>query len=144
MKQWPIIPCAKEPRAGRSAPLRDVWLTWRGTRLRLETRPLWPPSRDPRVRPSSRCQGGGTASPLTVPFNKTHTRFLALSCVHPAHTRKEKQKEILHRSHLVESVPLGRGVRETSGTLVVGGAEVLALRHQHLDLQIPADVYELV
>lgn len=58
--------------------------------------------------------------------------------------KRNRRTITIGQSDLVESVPLVHGVGEASRTVSVGGAEVLTLRHLHLDLQTPAYAYEFL
>lgn len=58
--------------------------------------------------------------------------------------KRNRRTITISQSDLVESVPLVHGVGEASCTVSVGGAEVRALRHLHLDLQTPTYAYEFL
>lgn len=133
-----------------------VLLTCWCTRLRRESRPSGPPSKDPRLRLFSRCQGEETTAQPSGPFKThTHTHMSNIKTIHRVflsfflsakqpQAKRNRRTIIIGQSDLVESVPLVHGVGEASCTVSVGGAEVLALRHLHLDLQTPAYAYEFL
>lgn len=86
---------------------------------------------------------------------RTHTHMSNIKTIHRVflsfflsakqpQAKRNRRTITIGQSDLVESVPLVHGVGEASCTVSVGGAEVLALRHLHLDLQTPAYANEFL